>query len=387
MTNNRAVKVIISDVDSRKGFDTVNIIRNLYSFHCVLCAGRDYNIQLPLIYHQKVFPLRSKSYPLFEKDFFKILSANASINLVYLPVSEKPTRYLYNYLKRYGKPDNLFYLLPGEHVFEMTSHKGLFQTYCEKNGFPIPKSFSFSEALSSNFSFQPLIAKPYSGEGSVGIKHIDSQDKLDAISTLDQNTYLIQEKIKGTKKIAGAFFLCKNGKVINHYTHQRIRTFPENGGVTVYSRSGDNSKIISIGSKLLKSLNWNGIAMIEFMQDRDSQDWNIIELNPRLWGSVMLSAFNESRMLLHYVQKCLNAESSSESSSEPTSNKYIRWWFPFEVLSFVKGSISLKQLFQFDFKNTCYINFTYASLYASFLYMLYFTFNGKSFKRFLKKLR
>jgi len=380
------VKVIISDVDSRKGFDVVNVIRRLYGFDCILCAGRDYKYQLPFIYSQKVYPLRGSSYDTFEEDFTKLLKLFSADRLVYLPVSEWPTRLFYAFLERHGRPKNLHFLLPSREAFDLTSHKGSFQRYCELHQFPVPQSFKKTEILSPKFSFHPLIAKPFSGEGSVGIKHIDYPEQLSLLKSINSDDYLVQEKIQGVQKVAGAFFLCKNGTVLSQYTHQRLRTFPENGGVTVYSKSGSNKEILDIGAQLLRSLNWNGLAMIEFMQDNASKEWKIIELNPRLWGSVLLSAFNRSQMLQAYVQDSLEIEKPGQATVQPLENRYIRWWFPFELLSFLKGKLSWRELFKLDLKRTCYINFTYASAFGSIAYLLYFTFNSKSIKRFLKKL-
>jgi len=380
------IKVIVSDVDSRKGFDLVNIMKRFYGFECILCASRDYKFQLPFIYVQKTYPLRSESYELFEQDFSKLLELFSGNSLVYLPVSEKPTRFLYSFFEKNGRPEHLHFLLPDKEMFEMTSDKGSFQKYCELRDFPVPKSFFKKEVLSPNFSFRPLIVKPVSGEGSVGIKHIDRSDQLDLLQSIDTSKHIIQEKIQGLKKVAGAFFLCKEGSVLAQYTHQRIRTFPENGGVTVYSKSGGNKEILDIGAELLDSLNWNGVAMIEFMQDSTTKDWKIIELNPRLWGSVLLSAFNHSKMLEAYVSNSLENEIPPQAPGKALKNRFIRWWFPFELLSFFRGKLSWRDLFNLNLKNTCYINFTYASTFSSISYLLYFTFNVKSLKRFLKKL-
>ena len=380
------MKVIVSDVDSRKGFDLVNIMNRFYGYECILSAPRDYNFQLPIIYRQNIYPLRSLSYDVFEKDLSKLLELFRGDSLVYLPVSERPTRLLYAFIEKNGKPEYLHFLLPDKEIFELTSDKGSFQQYCELHHYPVPKSFLKNEVFSRDFSFIPLIAKPISGEGSVGIKHIDRPDQLDLLKSLDASKHIIQEKIQGERKVAGAFYLCKDGDILCQYTHQRIRTFPENGGVTVYSKSGNNNEILSIGANLLHSLNWNGLAMIEFIQDSRTKEWKMIELNPRLWGSALLSAFNQSRMLDNFVKSCTEQAKSSVSSSKRAKTTYIRWWFPFEVFSFLKGNLSLRELFTLNTKNTCYINFSYASFTSSLAYLTYFIFNVRSIKRFFKKL-
>jgi hypothetical protein len=120
------------------------------------------------------------------------------------------------------------------------------------------------------------------------------------------------------------------------------------------------------------------------MYDKTSNEWKIIELNPRLWGSIMLSTFNSSDLLKQYVLFSLG--NLEKSNSSPKDSVAIRWLFPFDLLNFIKGSIGYKEFFKFNLSSTCYINFTYSSFYRSLLYLLYFTLNLSSIKRFLKKI-
>jgi predicted ATP-grasp superfamily ATP-dependent carboligase len=377
------LKVIITDVESRKSFDVVNVMQRLYGFDCLLCSGKDENFQLPLIYGQRVYRLRSTTYDDFLEDFDKLLARNADFSLVYLTVSEKPTRWLYRYLKDHTCPQ-LHLLLPTETNFNMTSNKALFQDFCEAHSFPVPRSFDQQDLPALKESFRPLILKPRSGQGSVGIKYFNEPEELAGLDQIKWDDYILQEKIESKSQVAGAFFLCKDGKVVNAYSHQRLRTFPIEGGVTVFSQSTNTSEIIEIGGKLLEALQWNGFAMIEFMYDEFDGSWKIIELNPRLWGSVLLAGFNNSGMLKQFVEI---AGKSELSSGYELKSVYIRWLFPFDFFNWVKGRISWEQLFAINRKETCYVNFTYSPWSRSLLYLIYFTFNFSSILRFIKKLK
>lgn len=375
------IHVLITDVESRKGFDIVNIMQRHYGFSCVLCSSRDRRGALRVIYGQRVYRLRSSSYDQFEHDLDVIFTSQRDRVLVYLAVSEKPTLLLYRYLAE-RKPDQLRYLLPSEANFRLSGNKHEFQIFCEEQGFPVPRSYSRSDLPELTERFRPLVLKPRVGEGSVGLRYITEPDELTALRDIHWPAYLLQERINGNRQVAGAFFLCVKGKVVNAYTHQRLRTFPPAGGVTVFSQSTYMTEIVECGARVLAALDWEGVAMIEFLYDDEQQAWRIIELNPRLWGSVMLCAFNQSDMLRQYVAASLGE--SRELPRQPR-NVYIRWYFPFEVLNWLKGKISLKDLLTLDTSKTCYVNFTYSSVYRSVAYLLYFTFNPRSIKRFFKK--
>ncbi len=375
-------KILLTDVNTRKGFDVVNIMNRLYKYNCVLTAEKDYNFQLPIIFLQKVYTLRFESFDLFEKDLLFIQNKFRNITLVYMPVSEKPTKLLYSYIRKH--PDsNIKFFLPTEVKFDIARDKILFQSFCENNNLPIPQSYTLSELQLMKNNFPSIVVKPKLGQGSVGIKYLSDFEQLAELHDIDLNEYVIQKRVSKSMNVVGAFFLCKDGETISAYTHKRLRTFPAEGGVTVYSESGNDESIISLGVEILLKLNWNGLAMLEFLYEEDSGKWKVLELNPRIWGSVMLSAFNNSNMLNNYV---LLAMQKKIVSANDLKSVFIRWYFPFEILNFFKKQISFRQLFTFNTSITSYINFTYSTFYRSVLYLIYFSINSSSIKRFISKL-
>lgn len=377
------MKVLITDVESRKAFDIVNIMQHKYHYDCILCSGKGPGWKLEAIYGQKVFRLRGDSYPKFSEDLKQLVSIFPTETLVYLPVSEEPTRNLLRFLDSENFP-NLHSLLPPVESFEIASDKGRFQQYCEQKNFPVPCEFTLDSLSKSPGQFTPVLLKPKKGQGSVGICHIDAPEDLTALKSISESDYIIQQKIISSSKVSGAFFLCLKGETITAYTHKRIRTFPANGGVTVYSEATRNKEILTLGAQLLKSLNWTGLAMIEFLYDEISREWKIIELNPRLWGSIMLAPFAGSPILKNYVETCIGLKPSLDE--EYREGVFIRWLLPFDLLNLLSRQISLGNFLNMNYSKTCYINFTYSPIFRSLAYLAYFSFNMNSIRRFFKKL-
>lgn len=372
------LKVLITDVDSRKGNDVANMMQNLYKREVVFTSRRDTSLQMPLVYGRKVHRLRTAHFEDFKADLQAIERAHAPSRLVYLPVSEKVSRYFYRYLEEVESTIN--HLLPAEETFKICADKERFQAFCEQANLPVPKAYKETDLPALIEDFRPVLIKPKQGEGSVGIRYYDT---VESFERPNFNTHILQEKVVSKDKVSGAFFLCKNGQVVNAYGHKRLRTFPESGGVTVFSRSDLNEDLLGLGAKLLAALNYDGLAMVEFMFDEPSQSWRIIELNPRIWGSILLSSVNGSDMLDHYVSL---VEGTSFKQVEVKQNVFIRWFFPFELLGFLKGKLSLKQLVKPASGQICYINFTHSSWRRSLLFLIYFTVNVGSIRRMIKKL-
>ncbi len=86
----------------------------------------------------------------------------------------------------------------------------------------------------------------------------------------------------------GVEFLYAEGKEVWHFAHERIHELPLTGGASTYRRSiVPDPQLLSDSRKLLDALQWHGVAMVEFRVDSAGTPW-LMEINPRLWGSVAL---------------------------------------------------------------------------------------------------
>ena len=96
-----------------------------------------------------------------------------------------------------------------------------------------------------------------------------------------------QEYIQG--RGVGVEFLFNCGKKIWHFAHERVHEYPLTGGASSYRRSIEPAAaMLQDAEKLLTALSWHGVAMVEFKVDAKGQHW-LMEINPRLWGSLALS--------------------------------------------------------------------------------------------------
>lgn len=87
----------------------------------------------------------------------------------------------------------------------------------------------------------------------------------------------------------GVEFLFNRGKKIWHFAHERVHEYPLSGGASSYRRSiAAPPAMLRDAEKLLTALEWHGVAMVEFKMDATDQYW-LMEINPRLWGSLALS--------------------------------------------------------------------------------------------------
>ena len=65
--------------------------------------------------------------------------------------------------------------------------------------------------------------------------------------------------------------------------------YPIQGGPSTLREGVEHPKVMEVGLSLLKSLNWVGVAMVEFKVDPRDRIPKLMEINPRFWGSLQLA--------------------------------------------------------------------------------------------------
>ena len=361
------MKLLITSAHSRKCFDIYNILKSKLE-HKDICLSSDLGFikrsLLSVIYFKKVFKT--------EKILQLIKTKNFSIKI--LPVEEIDIELIYNFDLKDASA------LPDEDVFFRVVNKRLLFEYANKKKIPCPQTIQGSE-LDLNAINGKVVVKPIRGMGSEGVRFFENYTtaSLYLKSLSETNNFLIQELI-GKNNVRAGCFLFSNGDLISYYGHERLRTYPELGGVTINSISHDDMRIMDLGKQLLGPLNWTGLAMIEFMWSDSLKDYQLIEVNPRAWGSIMLSEKCESHLLMNYVN-IIFGQSVTESIGK--KNCSIRWLVPFDIINLVKGKVSIIDYTSIDRKIDCLINISYSNFFQSVLFHIFqFTQLTKIFKRF-----
>ena len=372
------MKILITDPFLRKTFDVVNILKR-NKIDVIICFNGNIfqKILVKLLYFSAIKKLDLDN---FNEDL-KLIENSIKDELVFFPLEEDKILKFYDYLETGNS--KIKSLLPSKNIFNLVREKKDFSKFCILNNISVPKEYTFQEIENLEQLPSKIILKPSIGSGSIGIKFADTKDDFNNINIADKSNYLIQERIENGKDILGGFFLFDKGNFISYYGHKRIRTYPEEGGVTVYSKVDDNEEIKELGIELLKKLNWSGIAMVEFLYDKNDNSYKIIELNPRAWGSIMLSEFSNSKIIKNYVNISLN---NKIEDSKLNDDVFIRWFFPWDLISYIKKSGKIKDFWKLNLKNTCYINFTYGNLFNSSLFLILNILDLNKVKKLFRKV-
>jgi len=145
----------------------------------------------------------------------------------------------------------------------------------------------------------PLVLKPTRSvvEGPTGrlkttVRYAQSRAELREIRAPSLGTenfpILVQRRVVGPG--IGVFLLLCEGVVVARLGHRRLREKPPSGGVSVLRETvALPESLFEASTELLRSFQWEGVAMVEYKLDRGTQEYHLMEINGRLWGSLQLA--------------------------------------------------------------------------------------------------
>ena len=158
----------------------------------------------------------------------------------------------------------------------------------------------------------------------------------------------IEEYVDGVG--IGYSYLFWDGKKILNFGHERVVERVETGGTSTFRKHFDNDIIRENSEKILKSVDYHGLAMVEFKYNKNTGQYWFIEVNPRMWGSMPFAISCGANFPMTAYSLCSNADKSYKYPNNNISRDKKGMWLLghlFTALSFLikaKPSKSIKTL-------------------------------------------
>ena len=132
----------------------------------------------------------------------------------------------------------------------------------------------------------------FEGQGEDAVVRVETvseaQNQLTRMRKVYRKT-IVQGFVRGVG--VGVFLLRWNGRLIAQQMHQRIHEVPHTGGASSLRKTWWHPGIAADAARKLDHVGWQGAAMVEYRFDRHTGDFNLMEMNLRLWGSLHLSLY------------------------------------------------------------------------------------------------
>lgn len=140
----------------------------------------------------------------------------------------------------------------------------------------------------------PLLLKP---RASYTLKNLDERGKVVVARTLaDVEAALGDVRVPGHFMVEAYFdgyggglsTLSHKGEVLLAFQHRRLKEPRTGGGSSLRESVSIDPAMLAACTRMLHALDYTGVCMFEFRQAHDGDDWILVEVNARFWGSLPL---------------------------------------------------------------------------------------------------
>jgi predicted ATP-grasp superfamily ATP-dependent carboligase len=266
------------------------------------CFSDISNIKLYVMSELEYIPIRYSRYinkfyysPPFDETLDWINRINDlvlkhQIDVVF-PLFVTAIRNLIKFKNHLIKPEA--FLIPDslEH-YDIANNKGLLADCIKELDLPRPKHWHIdkSEPLKNldDINVFPILLKPTldSGAGRGIVKFNDKNALVSYLEETELNTpHFLQESIDGYDM--GCHLLCKEGEILAVAMQEGFlfskKPFTPQAGMNMIFEDA----VFEQAKKLMKALNWSGLADLDLRYDNKSGTFMIIEINPRAWITIL----------------------------------------------------------------------------------------------------
>lgn len=202
------------------------------------------------------------------------------------------------------------FVIPDYVTFLKGYDKNQLLTLCKEKGYPHPQTADLSKVdyLSDelkSFPF-PAMLKPNCTTGGRGMVEVKTYEEFVSIYPdlhKEYGDYHLQRFIKaGGRQVKVQLYVDDKQQLVAHSVQHKMRWYPNKAGSNCCARSITDEHIVGICYNILKDIRWEGFADFDTIEDPDTGELLIMEINPRLpacikgsivagvdWGEILVN--------------------------------------------------------------------------------------------------
>lgn len=232
-------------------------------------------------------------------------------------------------------------LMPTREVFLKGYDKNELMKVCRENGFPHPFTIDLSEVSIDDTQIDlfpyPGLLKPNQTSGGRGMTLVHSREELESVYPSIHQQYgecHLQQFIKaGGRQVKVQIMTDASGMPAYSSVIWKQRYYPVNGGSSCCNVTIEDQKTVAICGEVLRKIGWVGFADFDLIENPDTGELLIMEINPRVPACVR-SAFKSGMDFATMIADTTLGEPLREYHYAP--GKRLRH-LGFEVLWFLKS--------------------------------------------------
>ncbi len=197
------------------------------------------------------------------------------------------------------------------------------------------KSLDELDRAASSLAF-PVVIKPRKSSGSRGIVAVQRKEDLAGQYLKVHREYpfpLIQEYINPGEKFDVCLLFDYSSRLKASFVQREVRCFPPERGPSTVQESVWRPDLVEMAAHLMRKLNWQGVAEVEFMVDPRNGRAVFMEVNPRFWGSLHTAIL--AGVDFPWLLYRLAVDGDVKEVSTYTAGVRCRWLLPGDILHFI----------------------------------------------------
>ena len=350
-------KVLILDCGAPQILAMAECLRKTgYHADALSCSDGTYGYHSKLLENKYLCPdEHDKGYPSFVINFLK----EHEYDLI-IPTSDVDAEFCCFYKEEISKYTKV--LIPDKPVFQKAYDKNNLMTLCREKGYPHPHTVDLkgwdccSEDRMKGFPY-PGLLKPNLTSGGRGMTLVHDFEELKKVYPSIHSEYgdcHLQQFIKaGGRQVKVQIMTDKDGNPAYRSVIWKQRYYPVNGGSSCCNVTIDEPATATICGNVLKDIGWVGFADFDLIENPDTHELLIMEINPRIPACIR-SAFKSGMDFATMIADVTLGKPLREYSYTP--GKRLRH-LGFEVLWFLSSPERFKakpSWFKFFGKDTYY---------------------------------
>jgi D-aspartate ligase len=182
--------------------------------------------------------------------------------------------------------------LPSQGSFDVADDKWELAKLMQEKQIPAPKTILYSrdadfEQKLGSLTF-PVLIKPLRSSHGTRIQMFEDRESLEGFlrsNREDTRPYILQNEVKGYDM--GCSVLCEDGRILVHTIQKGIVPNPVAFRLPLALEFEENEKVLQVATRLIRALNFSGVANIDLRVDARDGSVQVIEVNPRYWLSLL----------------------------------------------------------------------------------------------------
>jgi len=228
--------------------------------------------------------------------------------------------------------DKFRYVIPPKDSYYILRYKDMAAKRAAEKGITCPRSYDLKGEI-NEIRF-PVIIKPLRSSGGRGIKIVNGPEDLKEAYN-NEEKFMVQEIIDISSRIDVCLIYNNQSELKASFIQRELRNFPDMTGPSTIQESICHKEAEELAKRYMEGLSWQGVAEIEFAEEKGSGRLIFMEANPRFWSSIELAViagidFPKIYMDIAVCKDC-------DLVQNYTTGIRTKWSFPGELLAFFEA--------------------------------------------------